>query len=309
MRCWLPRPARATLCRPPSSGRNPLDVGDQLGGDTTPGLTATSPGRTFAGSAFAVPPGRSPHTVQVFRAAWRKVGTTTGRVTHHRWREGHREDAARHGAVLDTHGDDRLQQPSRRRPMPGMTQSVPPIRMSTGVLSSSCVSASRRMATAGGRVADIPVSCSTSAASSAGRGSNDSPGRIRCGASAVNAAPIVTGRPVMTRASSARSPGATPQASPRSGPAPRWRRRNRPTSPSTPPFSCAQSMLRLRDAHPHQPAAGRPDHRHHHQDHQRGRRPLTGSTVMTPTHRSDRYGWPVGGGGAPAAARIGQYDA
>ena len=58
-----------------------------------------------------------------------------------------------------------------------------------------------------------------------------------------NAAPIVTGRPVMTRPSSVASAAAinsfssSRQAT--SGIGTRWRRRNRPISPSTPPFSGA----------------------------------------------------------------------
>src|SRR5689334_19242308 len=65
------------------------------------------------------------------------------------------------------------------------------------------------------------------------------------GCSAANAAATVTGRPVITRPSSIMSPSAISWFSAASdattGTGTRWRRRNRPISPSTPPFSCAPS--------------------------------------------------------------------
>ena len=81
----------------------------------------------------------------------------------------------------------------------------------------------------------------------AGPRSNASGGSPRSsGASASNAAPTVTGRPVITRSSSATSPAAIRSLSSAReatlGTGTRWRRRNRPISPSTPPFSCAPSM-------------------------------------------------------------------
>ena len=61
-----------------------------------------------------------------------------------------------------------------------------------------------------------------------------------------NAAAIVTGRPVIIRPSSRMSAAAISWFSVASdvttGTGTRWRRRNRPISPSTPPFSCAPSL-------------------------------------------------------------------
>ncbi len=66
---------------------------------------------------------------------------------------------------------------------------------------------------------------------------------IIAGCSAANAAATVTGRPVITRPSSMMSAAAIRWFSAASdataGTGTRCRRRNRPISPSTPPFSCA----------------------------------------------------------------------
>ena len=64
--------------------------------------------------------------------------------------------------------------------------------------------------------------------------------------SAANAAATITGRPVITRPSSTMSAALISWFSAASdataGTGTRWRRRNRPISPSTPPFSCAPSL-------------------------------------------------------------------
>lgn len=76
--------------------------------------------------------------------------------------------------------------------------------------------------------------------------SNGSSGSARnSGRSLASASPTVSERPVIVRSRSATQPARTSwfsaARSETSGTGTRWRRRNRPTSPSTPPFSCAPS--------------------------------------------------------------------
>ena len=87
----------------------------------------------------------------------------------------------------------------------------------------------------------IHRACSSRAGSNISAGSG-----ISAGCSAANAAATVTGRPVITRPSS-RMPAAairwfSAASDATAGTGTRCRRRNRPTSPSTPPFSWAPSL-------------------------------------------------------------------